>query len=110
MLLQVDVFGELLKVLGMMLDVVIELKVDDEVLVVWIVKCVEELKVVGELVCCDDMFEVFVDCLCEYYKKIVLLLGYYYVKGDLKQVDGMVVMDVVGGQIVVIFDKLVVEV
>mgnify|MGYP003622470443 FL=1 len=47
----------------------------------------------------------FADRLREYYKKTAPLLGYYYAKGDLKQVDGMAAMDEVAGQIAAILDR-----
>ncbi|MTH63176.1 adenylate kinase [Paracoccus shanxieyensis] len=106
---QADALGELLKASGMTLDAAIELKVDDEALVARIVKRAEESKAAGEPVRRDDTPEVFADRLREYYKKTAPLLGYYYAKGDLKQVDGMAAMDVVGGQIAAILDKLAVE-
>lgn len=96
---QADALGELLHSTGMKLDAAIELKVDDEALVARIVKRADEARAAGQAVRPDDTPEVFSDRLREYYKKTAPLLGYYYAKGDLQQVDGMASMDEVAGQI-----------
>lgn len=98
-LAQADALGDLLTEMGMKLDAAIELKVDDEALVARIVKRAEESRAAGEPVRKDDTPEVFSDRLREYYKKTAPLLGYYYAKGDLRQVDGMAPMDQVAAQI-----------
>ncbi|MBO9455567.1 adenylate kinase [Paracoccus sp. R12_1] len=98
-LAQADALGDLLTEMGMKLDAAIELKVDDEALVARIVKRAEESRAAGEPVRKDDTPEVFSDRLREYYKKTAPLLGYYYAKGDLQQVDGMASMDQVAAQI-----------
>lgn len=98
-LAQADALGDLLTEMGMKLDAAIELKVDDEALVARIVKRAEESRAAGEPVRKDDTPEVFSDRLSEYYKKTAPLLGYYYAKGDLRQVDGMAPMDQVAAQI-----------
>jgi adenylate kinase len=98
-LAQADALGDLLTEMGMKLDAAIELKVDDEALVARIVKRAEESRAAGEPVRKDDTPEVFSDRLREYYKKTAPLLGYYYAKGDLRQVDGMASMDQVAAQI-----------
>ncbi|SCY84096.1 adenylate kinase [Paracoccus tibetensis] len=104
-LAQADALGHLLAETDMQLDAVIELQVDDEALVGRIVKRAEEAMAAGQAVRRDDTPEVFADRLREYYKKTAPLLGYYYAKGDLKQVDGMAAMDEVAGQIAAILDR-----
>ncbi len=98
-LAQADALGDLLRSTGMKLDAAIELKVDDEALVARIVKRADDARAAGQAVRPDDTPEVFSDRLREYYKKTAPLLGYYYAKGDLQQVDGMAAMDEVGAQI-----------
>jgi adenylate kinase len=98
-LAQADALGDLLESTGMKLDAAIELKVDDEALVARIVKRAEESAAAGEPVRRDDTPEIFADRLREYYKKTAPLLGYYYAKGELKQVDGMAAMDDVAAEI-----------
>ena len=105
-LAQADALGELLRSTGMKLDAAIELKVDDEALVGRVVKRAEESQAAGQPVRPDDNPEVFADRLREYYKKTAPLLGYYYAKGDLQQVDGMASMDDVAAQIGAIMDRI----
>ena len=91
-LAQADALGALLARKGQKLDAVIELVVDDEALVARIVRRAEEAAAAGQPVRADDNPEVFAGRLREYYKKTAPLTGYYYAKGDLKQVDGMAPM------------------
>ncbi|WEF25099.1 adenylate kinase [Paracoccus sp. S3-43] len=104
-LAQADALGQLLRDTGMQLDAAIELKVDDGALVDRIVKRAEQSMAAGEPVRKDDTPEVFSDRLREYYKKTAPLLGYYYAKGDLHQVDGMAAMDEVAAQIARVLDE-----
>lgn len=102
---QADALGALLERAGRKLDAVIELVVDDEALVGRIVRRAEETKAAGQPVRPDDNPQVFADRLREYYKKTAPLLGYYYAKGDLAQVDGMAAMDEVSVAIAKVLDK-----
>lgn len=102
---QADALGRLLEEFGMRLDAAIELRVDDEALVARIVKRAEDAAAAGQPVRNDDTPEVFADRLREYYKKTAPLLGYYYAKGDLQQVDGMAAMQDVAGQISALLDR-----
>ena len=102
---QADALGELLARKGQQLDAVIELVVDDAALVGRIVRRADEAKAAGQPVRKDDNPEVFTERLQEYYKKTALLLGYYYAKGDLVQVDGMAEMDSVSAAIAKVLDK-----
>jgi adenylate kinase len=98
-LVQADAVGEMLEERGLALDVVIELVVDDKALVGRIAKRAEETKAAGKPVRKDDDPAVFPERLREYYKKTAPLIGYYYAKGQLKQVDGMASIDDVTEQI-----------
>lgn len=90
---QADALGALLDRLGLTLDAVIELVVDDDALVARIVKRADEARAAGQPVRPDDTPEVFADRLRAYYKQTAPLLGYYYAKGHLQTVDGMADMD-----------------
>ena len=104
-LAQADALGALLARMGQTLDAVIELVVDDEALVARIVRRAEEAAAAGQPVRADDNPEVFAGRLREYYKKTAPLQGYYYAKGDLRQVDGMAAMADVGADIVKLLDS-----
>lgn len=102
---QADALGELLARMGQRLDAVIELVVDDEALVGRIVKRADEARAAGQPVRADDTPEVFADRLRAYYKQTAPLLGYYYAKGGLTQVDGMAPMDDVATAIAKVLDR-----
>jgi adenylate kinase len=90
---QADALSVLLERLGLTLDAVIELVVDDDALVSRIVKRAEDARAAGQPVRPDDTPEVFADRLRAYYKQTAPLLGYYYAKGQLQNVDGMADVD-----------------
>lgn len=102
---QADALGELLARKGLALDAVIELVVDDAALVGRIVKRAEEAKAAGQPVRKDDTPEVFEVRLREYYKNTAPLIGYYWAKRDLVQIDGMADMPVVASAIAKVLDK-----
>ena len=102
---QADALGALLTRMGLTLDAVIELVVDDKALVGRIVKRAEEAKSAGQPVRKDDTPEVFQVRLQEYYKNTAPLIGYYWAKGDLRQIDGMADMQAVADQIASVLDK-----
>jgi adenylate kinase len=102
---QADALGALLARRGMKLDAVIELVVDDAALVGRIVKRAEEAQAAGQPVRKDDTPEVFEVRLREYYKSTAPLIGYYWAKGDLVQIDGMAEMDAVARAIIKVLDK-----
>ncbi|MBX3584520.1 MAG: adenylate kinase [Rhizobiaceae bacterium] len=98
-LVQADSVEKMLDERGIKLDVVIELVVDDKALVGRIANRAEETRAAGKPVRKDDDPAVFPERLREYYKKTAPLIGYYYAKGSLKQVDGMADIDAVTAQI-----------
>jgi adenylate kinase len=102
---QADALGALLTRSGLTLDAVIELVVDDAALVGRIVKRAEDAKAAGQPVRRDDTPEVFQVRLQEYYKNTAPLVGYYWAKGDLVQIDGMADMPTVADAIASVLDK-----
>lgn len=120
-LAQADALEAMLAQKGTGLDVVIELKVDDEVLVDRVsgrytcARCgagyhdrTNEPKVPGVCDKCgstefkrrpDDNAETLRTRLQAYYKDTSPLIGYYYAKGKLRSVDGMAEIDAVTEQI-----------
>ena len=98
-LVQADAVQAMLDIRGLALDAVIELVVDDKALVGRIAKRAEETKAAGKPVRKDDDPDVFPERLREYYKKTAPLIGYYYAKGLLEQVDGMADIDSVTKEI-----------
>lgn len=102
---QADALGHLLATKGMSLDAVIELVVDDTALVGRIVKRADEARAAGQTVRKDDTPEVFEVRLREYYKNTSPLIGYYWAKGNLRQLDGMADMDVVSEAIAAVLDN-----
>lgn len=102
---QADALADLLAKRGMALDAVIELVVDDAALVGRIVKRAEEARAAGQPVRRDDTPEVFEVRLREYYKNTAPLIGYYWAKKSLVQIDGMADMGQVGAAIAKVLDK-----
>jgi len=98
-LVQADAVEHMLAVRKAKLDVVIEFIVDDKILVERIAKRAEETKAAGKPIRKDDDPAVVPERLREYYKKTAPLIGYYYAKGMLKQVDGMAGIDAVTSQV-----------
>lgn len=102
---QADALADLLASHGQTLDAVIELVVDDAALMGRIVRRAEEMQAKGQPVRRDDTPEVFELRLREFYKNTAPLIGYYWAKKDLCQVDGMAEMDVVAAEIAKVLDK-----
>jgi adenylate kinase len=102
---QADALGALLQRKGLTLDAVIELVVDDAALVGRIVRRADEARAAGQPVRKDDTPEVFEVRLREYYKNTAALIGYYWAKGNLVQVDGMAEMSSVGDAIAGVLDR-----
>jgi len=103
---QADALGALLQRKGLALDAVIELVVDDAALVGRIVRRADEARAAGQPVRKDDTPEVFEVRLREYYKNTAALIGYYWAKGNLVQIDGMAEMASVGDTIAKVLDKV----
>jgi adenylate kinase len=102
---QADALGALLDRHGMRLDAAIELVVDDTALVARIVNRAAEAAAAGQPVRKDDTPEVFEVRLREYYKNTAPLIGYYWAKGSLVQIDGMVAPDTVAAAIEKVLDR-----
>ena len=102
---QADALGALLARKGLTLGAVIELVVDDSALVGRIVKRADDARAAGQPVRRDDTPEVFQVRLQEYYKNTAPLIGYYWAKGDLVQIDGMADMQAVAEAISKVLDK-----
>jgi adenylate kinase len=102
---QADALADLLAKRGLTLDAVIELVVDDKALVGRIVKRAEEARAAGQPVRKDDTPEVFAVRLQEYYKNTAPLIGYYWAKKSLVQIDGMAAMDQVATAIAKVLDR-----
>ena len=102
---QADALADLLAKRGLPLDAVIELVVDDKALVGRIVNRAAEAKAAGKPVRKDDTPEIFAVRLQEYYKNTAPLIGYYWAKKTLIQIDGMADMDAVSAAIGKVLDK-----
>lgn len=124
---QADALGRLLEKTGQGLDAVIEMRVDDAALVARITgrftcgQCGEvyhdqtrPTKVAGTCDTCgshdlrrraDDNEDALKQRLMEYYKKTSPLIGYYYAKGMLTDIDGLAEVDAVAAAIAKVLDK-----
>lgn len=123
---QADALGELMARMGVTLDAVIEMQVDDAALVARVSgrytcgNCgavyhdvTHPTKVAGTCDACgstnlkrraDDNETTLKTRLMEYYKKTSPLIGYYYAKDKLSAVDGLAEMDAVSQAIAAILD------
>ena len=124
---QADALGNLLEECGENLDLVVEMKVDDDALVSRICgrsscgNCGEVFHDVtnpwpasGECPNCsstevvrraDDNEDSLRQRLMEYYKKTSSLIGYYYVKGDHVSVNGLASVEEVEKSIATVLDE-----
>ncbi|MEM7240782.1 MAG: adenylate kinase [Pseudomonadota bacterium] len=103
-LAQADALGELLAAKGRALDYVIELRVNDEVLVERIVNRAKEAVAAGGTARADDNEESLKIRLMAYYKDTAPLIGYYYAKDLLTQVDGLLSIDEVAASVAGVLD------
>ena len=102
---QADALAGLLTSKGLTMDAAIELVVDDAALVGRIVKRAEDAKAAGQDVRHDDTPAVFEVRLRAYYKQTAPLIGYYWAKQSLVQIDGMADMDAVAAEISKVIGK-----
>ncbi len=102
---QADALADLLARKGLALDAVVELVVDDAALVGRIVKRADEARAKGQPVRKDDTPEVFEVRLREYYKNTAPLIGYYWARKSLRQIDGMAEMDAVAAAVAKVLDR-----
>ena len=79
----------LLRSMGLKLDSVIELKVDDAILTSLIETRARETLAAGGTVRADDNAEALKTRLMAYYRETAPLTGYYFAHNILKSVDGM---------------------
>lgn len=103
-LAQADALGTLLAAKGRVLDHVIELRVDDTVLVERIVNRAKEAVAAGGTARADDNEDSLKIRLMAYYKDTAPLIGYYYAKEMLTQVDGLQEIDAVGVSVAGVLD------
>lgn len=101
---QADALDQLMSETGQSIDHVIELRVNDEVLVDRIVGRAEDARKAGQPVRADDNEESLKIRLMAYYKQTSPLIGYYYAKRMLKQVDGLAEINAVQTSIAAVLD------
>jgi len=99
---QAEALDAMLAKRGKKIDLVLELKVDDKVLL----SRVEARIKAGGVLRSDDTPETLAHRLGVYYKNTAPLLGFYQGQGKLKSVDGMAPVDEVTAQIGRILDGL----
>ena len=103
-LAQADALGDLLEANGESLDAVVELRVNDEVLIERVVNRALEAVAAGKEARADENAESMKVRLVEYYKKTSPLIGYYYAKGKLRDVDGLMEIEAVAQAISDVLD------
>ncbi|WP_306253631.1 adenylate kinase [Parvularcula sp. IMCC14364] len=103
---QAEMLDKILAGKGRQLDVVLELKVDEEALVERLNTRIEETKAAGLEVRADDNEETFRHRLGVYHEQTAPLIPYYQDKGLLKEVNGMASIDAVSAEIDGIFKEL----
>ena len=101
---QADALADLLASKGRTLDKVIELRVNDEVLVERILNRAKEAVAAGGKARADDNEESLKTRLMAYYKDTAPLIGYYYAKDMLTQVDGLLSIEEVAGLVAEVLD------
>lgn len=101
---QAAALDELLESKGTILDLVIELKVDDDALAARIEKRAQDAIAAGGTPRADDNAEALKTRLLAYYRETSPLLGYYFAQGKLKTIDGMAPVEEVSRQIDALLD------
>ena len=103
---QAEMLEKILAEKGRDLDVVLELKVDEEALVERLNTRIAETKAAGKEVRADDNEETFRHRLGVYKEQTAPLIPFYDEKGLLKEVNGMASIDEVTDQIRAVFAEL----
>lgn len=101
---QADALSRLMAEQHQTIDRVIELRVNDDVLVDRIVGRAEQARQAGEQVRADDNAESLKIRLLAYYKQTSPLIGYYYAKDMLSDVDGLGSIEAVQAEIASLLD------
>jgi len=102
---QAEALDRMLAERGKKIDLVLELKVDDAVLVKRAEQRVREMKAKGEAPRADDTPETLKHRLEVYYKNTAPLLAYYERQGKVAAVDGMAPIETVTASIARIIDR-----
>jgi adenylate kinase len=101
---QAEALDRLLESRGKKIDVAIELKVDDDVLLRRSENRVQEMRAAGETPRADDTPETLRNRLEVYYANTAPLIAYYTQQGKLRTVDGMASIPEVTRAIATILD------
>ena len=97
---QASALDQMLAARGRKIDLVLELKVDDQVLL----SRVEQRIKAGGVLRSDDTPETLAHRLAVYYKNTAPLIDYYREQGKLRTVDGMAPIETVTRQIAAVLD------
>jgi len=101
---QAEALDRMLAKRGLKIDMVIEIKVDDEALIRRSENRVKEMLAAGQKPRGDDTPETLKNRLGVYYKNTAPLIAYYRNQGKLKTVDGMAPIPQVAAQIAALLD------
>ncbi len=105
-LVQAGMLDEMLAEQGRGVDVVIELKVDEAVLVERLRSRIEQTRARGEALRSDDNEETFAKRLGVYREETAPLIPYYAEQGKLRSIDGMGTVEAVSDAIDAILDPI----
>jgi adenylate kinase len=101
---QAEALDRMLEEKALELDVVIELKVDEAILLQRIEKRVAEMAARGEPLRADDNAEALKKRLDAYRRQTAPLIGYYSGKGMLRTIDGMASIDEVSAALAAVLE------
>ncbi len=104
-LTQADALLGLLNKLNMKLDLVVEMKVDDRVLVERVLNRAQEARAAGQAVRADDNEETMAQRLETYHAQTAPLIEYYKKQGILEKLDAMKSIGEVTGDLLKIVEK-----
>jgi adenylate kinase len=102
---QAEALDRMLKAKGLGLDVVVELRVDETILLQRIEKRVAEMAARGEATRADDNAEALKKRLDAYRLLTAPLIGYYSGKGMLRTIDGMAPIDEVASALATVLEE-----